>query len=96
MSNYAINIRPNAAAGTSSSIAVSGVPYNASTILYNDPSVFYGGFLNIFGPTHPSIISIGDPYSVGTTTHGTVILYAGMPMGLLLDLTYSTSATITF
>ncbi len=81
------------------------VPYNSSTILYNDENILYGGYYIPYRTFNqnflyarrvkPNNLDAEYQYTAGGTQSGTpVVLYAGMPMGLLLDLTYSTTGTI--
>lgn len=92
---------PNMLVGQSeASLSEQNITYNHSGISYNEGTVMYGGLagqtdappiMQLFTQQKPNIIF--SDFS-GTTTGGTVILYAGMSMGLLLALTYPTDGTI--
>lgn len=79
------------------------VPYNSATIPYNSADILYGGYFIPYRTFNqnflyarrdkPNILDAEYQYTPGTMP-GSVILYAGMPMGLLLDLTYPTTGTI--
>ena len=85
---------------TQALVANQGYTYNQSGLTYNQIGVQYGGVYNynqdlvpmLFttNTTNPSAISFTDLYSIGFTRY----LYAGMPMGLLLDLTYPVTIKI--
>lgn len=81
------------------------IPYNSATIPYNSADILYGGYFIPYRTFNqnflyakrpkPSNLDAEYQYTAGGTQSGTaVILYAGMPMGLLLDLTYPTTGTI--
>ena len=76
----------------------STITYNEAGITYNEPLIAYGGAdaVQHIGPNLqlawnpvPQMQIVRTP----TTVAGTVTLYAGMPMGLLLALTYPTTTT---
>ena len=93
---------PNMIVGQSdASLSEQNITYNQSGISYNEGTVMYGGLagqtdkppiMQLFTHQKPNIIF--SDFSGTTSSGGTVILYAGMSMGLLLALTYPTDGTI--
>lgn len=86
-------LKPSATIGASHGTVVGGsTPYNSATIPYNSDSVQYGGFYAPYMLFNQNYLTVEHQYTAGTIN--TVVLQAGMPMGLLLALTYNTTGTI--
>lgn len=75
--------------------------WSDTVVTWSDANALWGGFdpRQILGPTlaidtkRPTLRDIG--YTTVANTSGTVTLYAGMPMGLLMALTYDTTTSYT-
>lgn len=98
-----IQIKPvSIAARTDGTVVTENITYNQADVTYNSDLYMYGGFAGqqdifpSFAKAHeikPIISFVGQQWSEGTQP-GTVILYQGMSMGLLLAITYASEGTV--